>query len=218
MGRCEDTGRTQLSAGSSATDAAKETSRLETFADGVFAIAITLLVLEIHVPEGGEDLGAAILAQWPSFAAYVISFLTIGVMWVSHHQMFTIIRRTTPTFLFLNVIFLLPVAFVPFPTALVAQHILDPDGRTTAVLIYGAVSVVIALMFNVLWWYAYRRGLIAEIADGSGLRVSRGFLTGPLAYLAGTLIALVNPFLSMAIFFGLAIYWMLPGRIPSGSG
>lgn len=132
--------------------------------------------------------------------------------------MFTIIRRTTPTFLFLNVIFLLPVAFVPFPTALVAQHILDPDGRTTAVLIYGAVSVVIALMFNVLWWYAYRRGLIAEIADGSGLRVSRGFLTGPLAYLAGTLIALVNPFLSMAIFFGLAIYWMLPGRIPSGSG
>ena len=88
---------------SSSTEAAKETSRLETFADGVFAIAITLLVLEIHVPEGGEDLGAAILAQWPSFAAYVISFLTIGVMWVSHHQMFTIIRRTTPTFLFLNV-------------------------------------------------------------------------------------------------------------------
>ena len=72
-------------------------------------------------------------------------------MWVSHHQMFTIIRRTTPTFLFLNVIFLLPVAFVPYPTALVAQHILDPEGRTTAVLIYGTVSVVIALMFNVLW-------------------------------------------------------------------
>ncbi len=74
MGRPEDTGRAQLTAGSSSTEAAKETSRLETFADGVFAIAITLLVLEIHVPEGGEDLGAAILAQWPSFAAYVISF------------------------------------------------------------------------------------------------------------------------------------------------
>ena len=138
-------------------------------------------------------------------------------MWVSHHQMFTIIRRTTPTFLFLNVLFLLPVAFVPYPTALVAQHILDPDGRTTAVLIYGAVSVVIALMFNVLWWYAYRRGLIAGTAGGECLRASLGFLTGPLAYLAGTLIALVNPFVSMAIFFGLAIYWMLPGRIPSGS-
>ena len=85
-------------------------------------------------------------------------------------------------------------------------------------LIYGTVSVVIALMFNVLWAYAYRRGLVAGVAGEGGLRVSLGFLTGPLAYLAGTLIALINPFISMAIFFGLAIYWMLPGRIPSGSG
>jgi uncharacterized membrane protein len=198
------------------SESAKETARLETFADGVFAIAITLLVLEIHVPEDGADLGAAVLAQWPSFAAYVISFLTIGVMWVSHHQMFTIIRRTTPTFLFLNVLFLLPVAFVPFPTALVAQHILDPAGRTTAVLVYGAVSVVIAVMFNVLWAYAYRRGLIVESRrEDTNRRVARGFLVGPLVYLVATLIALVNPFISMAIFAGLAVYWMLPGRIPS---
>lgn len=82
-------------------------------------------------------------------------------------------------------------------------------------LIYGAVSVVIALMFPVLWGYAYRRGLIAGSSDGFDARASRGFLVGPLAYLAGTLMALVNPFISMAIFAGLAIYWMLPGRIPS---
>src|SRR4051812_27561157 len=162
----------------------KETARLETFADGVFAIAITLLVLEIHVPEAGENLGAAVLAQWPSFAAFVISFLTIGVMWVSHHQMFTIIRRTTPTFLFLNVLFLLPVAFVPYPTALVATHIQEPQGRTTAVLVYGAVSVLIALMFNVLWAYAFRRGLVVpgQAADRASA-VARGFVVGPLIYL-----------------------------------
>jgi TMEM175 potassium channel family protein len=197
--------------------AAKETNRLETFADGVFAIAITLLVLEIKIPDPGEDLGKALLAQWPSFAAYVISFLTIGVMWVSHHQMFTIIRRTTTTFLFLNVLFLLPVAFVPYPTALVADHILEPEGRTTAVLVYGALSVVIAVMFNVLWAYAFRNGLVA-ISPGAerAQRVSRGFIVGPLIYLAATLLVFVSPLISMAGFAGLAVYWMLPGKIPSG--
>jgi uncharacterized membrane protein len=197
--------------------ATKETGRLETFADGVFAIAITLLVLEIRVPAAGEDLGQALLRQWPSFAAYVTSFLTIGVIWVSHHQMFTIIRRTTTTFLFLNVLFLLPVAFVPFPTALVADHILEERTRTTAVLVYGAVSVVIALMFNVLWAYAFRNGLVVTGTGANRAQaVARGFIVGPLIYLAATLLAFVNPFISMAVFAGLAVYWMLPGKIPSG--
>ena len=83
-------------------------------------------------------------------------------MWVSHHQMFTLIGRANSTFLLLNVIFLLPVAFVPFPTALVAQHIQEPERRTVAVLLYGAVSVLIALMFNVLWAYASARDLAAQ--------------------------------------------------------
>jgi uncharacterized membrane protein len=198
------------------SEATKDTARLETFADGVFAIAITLLVLEIRIPDAGEDLGKALLAQWPSFAAYVTSFLTIGVIWVSHHQMFTIIRRVTTTFLFLNVLFLLPVAFVPFPTALVAGHIQDPAGRTTAVLVYGALSVVIAVMFNVLWAYAFRHNLLVE-GRGSerATRVARGFIIGPLIYLGATLLAFVNPLISMGVFAALAVYWMLPGKIPS---
>jgi uncharacterized membrane protein len=195
---------------------AKETNRLETFADGVFAIAITLLVLEIRIPNPGEDLGKALFNQWPSFAAYVISFLTIGVIWVSHHQMFTIIRRTTPTFLFLNVLFLLPVAFVPYPTALVADHILEPQGRTTAVLVYGALSVLIALMFNVLWAYAFRNRLVVPGRGANqAQQVARGFIVGPLVYLAATLLVFVSPLLSMAGFAALAVYWMLPGKIPS---
>ncbi len=196
---------------------AKETARLETFADGVFAIAITLLVLEIHIPATGEDLSAGLLAQWPSFAAYVTSFLGIGVMWVSHHQMFAIIHRTTPTFLFLNVLFLLPVAFIPYPTAVVAQHILEPDSRTLAVLLYGAVSTAVAVMFNVLWGYAIRGNLIARGAAANVARsAAQGFRLGPFVYLGATLFALVNPLLSMAMFAGLAVYWMLPGRIPGG--
>ena len=187
----------------------KETARLETFADGVFAIAITLLVLEIHLPGPGEDLGKALLAQWPSFAAYVTSFLGIGVMWVSHHQMFTIIHKVTPTFLFLNVLLLLPVAFTPYATALLAQHVLEPEGRTIAVLVYGLTSVLIATMFNVLWIYATRHGLVM-----GGVAIS-GFRLGPLVYLAATGVAIVSPIVGLLMFAALAGYWMLPGRIPS---
>lgn len=205
-----------MTADSGAAGETKETARLETFADGVFAIAITLLVLEIRIPERGEDLTASLLAQWPSFAAYVTSFLGIGVIWVSHHQMFAIIHRTTPTFLFLNVLFLLPVAFIPYPTAVVAQHIQE-SGGTIAVLLYGAVSTAVAVMFNVLWAYAIRGRLIAGGAGAGAARTAaRGFRLGPFVYLAATLVALVSPLLSMAIFAGLAVYWMLPGRIPSG--
>jgi uncharacterized membrane protein len=197
-------------------ESGKETVRLETFADGVFAIAITLLVLEIHVPPAGtSNLGAAILDQWTSFAAYIISFLTIGVIWVSHHQMFALITRTTPSFLYLNVLFLMPVAFVPYPTALVAQHIQEPDSRTVAVLLYGAVSVVIALMFNVLWSYANSHDLAGEgRMRVQMVQVARGFRLGPLAYFGATVAAIINPFVSMAIFAALAVYSMLPGRIP----
>jgi uncharacterized membrane protein len=106
---------------------------------------------------------------------------------------------------------------VPFPTALVAGHILEEATRTTAVLVYGAVSVVIALMFNVLWAYAFRNGLVVTgTAAVRAQAVARGFIVGPLIYLAATLLAFVNPFISMAVFAGLAVYWMLPGKIPGG--
>ena len=199
-----------------AAEEAKNTARLETFADGVFAIAITLLVLEIRIPEAGENLTDALLAQWPSFAAYVTSFLGIGVIWVSHHQMFAIIHRTTPTFLFLNVVFLLPVAFIPYPTALVAQHIQEPGNATVAVVLYGAVSTAVALMFNVLWAYAIRASLVARGAAAVAAEIAaRGFRLGPLIYLGATILAPVSPLLSMGLFAVFAVYWMLPGRIPS---
>jgi TMEM175 potassium channel family protein len=191
------------------TPGTTETDRLETFADGVFAIAITLLILEIHIPEEGAHLDQALLNQWPSFLAYVLSFITIGIMWVNHHRMFTLIGRANSTFLLLNVIFLLPVAFVPFPTALIARHILD-DGAGVAVVVYGVTMALIALMFDVLFLYAMRRGLLAiELTPESRPRGAWVYQAGPVIYLVGSALAAVSPIISLLIFAALAAFWAI---------
>jgi uncharacterized membrane protein len=118
-----------------------ETSRLETFADGVFAIAVTLLVLGIRVPEPTEALTDALRRQWPEFLAYVVSFLTIGIMWVQHHRLFTLIRRSNSTFAMINVVFLMFVAFVPFPTAVLAQRLGSNVDAVGATLPYGGTMI-----------------------------------------------------------------------------
>lgn len=101
-----------------------ESGRVEAFSDGVFAIAITLLILEIKVPEGaGEHLWTALGAQWPSYAAYVVSFLVIGIMWANHHTVFGYVARVDRTLLFLNLLLLLVVAALPWPTALLAEYL-----------------------------------------------------------------------------------------------
>src|SRR5881409_2604482 len=120
------------------------TSRLETFADGVFAIAATLLILNVdaQVPEGTRDLGALLLHLWPSYAEYAVTFFTIGIVWVNHHTVMSEIDRADRMFLFLNIAFLMVVAFAPFPTRLIAEQIRE-DGARAAALLYGITLVVI---------------------------------------------------------------------------
>src|SRR5207245_11552910 len=115
-----------------------DTARLETFADGVIAIAITLLILDVKVPHvaGTSSLGHKLASQWPNFAGYAVSFITIGVVWVNHHHMFRLIERTNHAFLILNVLFLMAIAFIPWPTSLVATNMHDPHGRTIAAARY----------------------------------------------------------------------------------
>src|SRR3989442_13004786 len=191
-----------------------DTARLETFADGVMAIAITLLILEVHVPhvEGGS-LAAALAKQWPSYAGFVVSFLTIGIIWVNHHHMFKLIARTTHAFLMLNVLFLMTICILPFPTALVADYIKNPDGRVAATAVYGAVMTAIAVMFNVVWRYAgtNHRLLVPGISDKALAKMNRNYLAGPVIYGLATVIAFVDPWISLAIFAALAVYWLLPG-------
>jgi uncharacterized membrane protein len=189
-----------------------DTSRLETFADGVFAIAITLLVLGIRVPGTKEDLAKALAAQWPSFFAYVVSFLTIGIMWVQHHRLFTVIGRSNPTFAMINVIFLMFIAFVPYPTEVLAQAVREP-GWTLATFLYGGTMVVIAIMFNAIWAYAASNNghlLDEKLATAIRDTGARGYWLGPPLYGAITLAALVNPVLSLIGFGAYAAYWALP--------
>ena len=193
-----------------------ETGRLETFADGVFAIAITLLVLGISLPAPDAQLGPALAARWPEFFAYVVSFMTIGIMWVQHHRLFTIIKRSNATFAMINVIFLMFLAFVPFPTEVLAQRLGSGVDALGATLLYGGTMVAMAVMFNAIWLYAASRGghLLGHVPE-AGRAAARGYRYGIPIYLAITALAFLNPMFSLIGFAAFAAYWALPISGPS---
>lgn len=199
-----------------------ETARVEAFSDGVFAIAITLLVLGIKVPRPdltghGSTLLPGLLRLWPSYLGYLISFVTIGVIWVNHHSMFVLIRRTDRYFLLLSVFFLMCIAFLPFPTAVLAEYLPEPKGRRIAVATYSASLVLISLAFNAIWWYAARWGrLLDEKADLEAVRtISKRYLIGPVAYAVSFALAFVNVWASLAVHGLLMGYYILPVRKPT---
>jgi len=160
-------------------------SRLEAFSDGVLAIAITLLILEVGVPEADPGgLAAALAHQWPSYAAYGLTFLVIGIMWVNHHELFDGIAVVTRTLMFLNLFLLMAIAFLPFPTALMAKYLREGANSHIATAVYGATMALIGIGFMGLWFYLSRHpdlmveGLDAEDARQSMFRA----LPGPIVY------------------------------------
>jgi uncharacterized membrane protein len=196
-----------------------ETFRLEAFADAVFAIAITLLVIEIRLPPHEEVLriggvGPALLQLWPSYVGYVISFIVIGIMWANHHNLMKLVDRVDHGFITLTLLLLLCVAFLPFPTAVMAEHLADPDPheRAVAVAFYCGCFTVTALFYFLMWWHAARgRRLIAShVPDESVRAITRAYVPGSFLYLTATLVAFVNVGLSLAIVVGLAAIYMLP--------
>jgi uncharacterized membrane protein len=167
------------------------------------------------VPHVQRGLGSALLRLWPNYVGYVVSFLTIGVLWINHHRMFKLIRRTDHTFLILNTMFLLVVAFVPFPTALVAEYIRVPTERTVAAVTYGLTGLSLAVMFNVLWRYAASRDhhLLVQGLDREMVRRStRQYIFGPVVYGILTVMALVWPLISLGSFAGLVVFYTFPSR------
>jgi uncharacterized membrane protein len=188
------------------------TARLETFSDGVFAIAATLLILNVHAD--GAHLGHALARAWPSYAAYAVSFVTIGIMWANHHGVFSQIDKVDRTFLLINVFFLMAVAFVPFPTILVAEHLRDTN-LGPAALAYGFTLTVTAVLFNVLWFYAMgRRRLLRDDADAKVVSgITRSFLPGPVIYLTATLIAWWKPTVSIVLYAAIAAFYMLESAL-----
>ena len=197
-----------------------ETFRIEAFADAVFAIAITLLVIEIRLPPHEEVLriggvGPALLQLWPSYVGYAISFIVIGIMWANHHNLMKLVDRVDHGFITLTLLLLLCVAFLPFPTAVMADHLADPDTHEQAVAVafYCGCFTVTALFYFLMWWHAAKnRRLIApHVSDAAVSAITRAYAPGSLLYLAATLLAFVHVALSLTIVVGLAILYMLPG-------
>jgi uncharacterized membrane protein len=192
------------------------TSRVEAFSDGVFAIAITLLVLEIAVPAAtGEDaLGKELLHLWPSYVSYGVSFLTVGIMWVNHHAICNHIAVVDRVLLVLNLLLLMCIAFVPFPTGLVAEHLGEP-GLRAAALAYGITLTVTAVFFNAMWRYAaHGRRLLrpdADLREVSG--ISRSYLLGPVMYGGSTLVALASPLASVTLYAVIAAVYMVSASL-----
>ena len=188
--------------------APKGRTRLETFSDGVFAIAATLLVLEFSLGTG-RDVGHQLLHIWPSYLAYVTSFVTIGIIWMNHHHTVSLMGHVDRTMLFINNLLLLVVAFLPFPTKLVADY-LRHSGEQAATLAYAATFVVMALMHQVWWQYARRgRRLIAETVPDSALRaVDRAYAPGVVMYGAVFVLAFFSPLAAVALTFAIAAFYL----------
>lgn len=187
-----------------------ESGRVEAFSDGVFAIAITLLVLEIKVPEGAADrLWSALGEQWPSYAAYAVTFLVIGIMWVNHHTVFVYIARVDRTLLFLNLLLLMGVAALPWPAGLLAAYLRDGHASQAAAIVYSAFMVYHALTFQALWWHLTRTGhLFDDRVDRAAARVTRSrFALGSVVYPLTIGIAFVSAPLTLAVHGLLALYY-----------
>lgn len=198
----------------------KYTSRLEAFSDGVFAIAITLLVLELKVPHlasGAAEPTAAALRdslgeQWPAYVSFVTSFFTILVMWVHHHTVFRMVYRTDSRLLFANGLLLLMVTVVPFPTAVVAEYI-QTSAATTACELYCGCFVLVAISFYLLVMAAFRKEMMDPEADVRvSERLERSYRWGPPLYLAASAAAPFSPWLAMSICTGLWIFWAATTR------
>ena len=184
------------------------TTRLETFSDGVFAIAATLLVLEFSLGPG-HDVGHQLLHIWPSYLAYVTSFVTIGIIWMNHHHTVSLMGHVDRTMLFINNLLLLVVAFLPFPTKLVGDD-LRHGGEQAATVAYAATFVVMALMHQVWWQYARRgRRLIADTVSDSALRaVYRAYAPGVVMYGAVFVLAFFSPLAAVALTFAIAAFYL----------
>ena len=191
-------------------------ARLETFADGVFAIAATLLIIGVDQDVQGNTghLAHDLLNAWPSFAAYVISFLTIGIIFSNHNLLMNQIDRVDRPLQMLTVGLLLCVSFLPLPTRLVAEHIRSHDLRPAAI-VYGITMTTMALMFISIWLYSSRgMRLLKPHADPKVVSgITRSYLPGTPIYLAATLVALVSPLTSVILFGAIALFYALESTL-----
>ncbi len=189
-----------------------ETARIEAFSDGVFAIAITLLGLGLRAPvQDDASLGASLLAGWPSYVAFFTSFITIAIIWINHHRLFTHIYRVDHALLLLNGLLLMTVTVVPFGTTVLAEHLGRSDQQTAAIL-YTGVFIAVTGTFNLLWRHAARRHrLIDQVVDQRMIRrINLQYGFGPVLYTVSCCLALAAPWASVGADLLLAAFFSLP--------
>ena len=190
-------------------------NRLEAFSDGVFSIAITLLVLEIAIPLGAEkDLVGSLAGQWPSYLAYVVSYLTIGWVWIGHSAITSHVERADGIFLRLNLLLLMAVAFLPFPTKVMSEYFGETDPERIAVVLYGVVLLVIALLMDALWRYAVRtRELSGRELRDDELRSLTSKSTPSVGLFVGSIIlAAFLPTVAVFAYLAASAYLVIPFR------
>ena len=199
------------------------TNRLESFSDGVMAVAITLLVLAIVPPTLKETSQHSLLYElgrnWPHYLAYVISFMTIGIIWINHHAMITRLRQADHSILILNLLLLLTIGILPFATDLMATYLPADHGQKVAAGVYSGSFLLMAVGFATLnrhILFSRAHMLAAEMPAEERRRILARSVSGVMPYLAATILAVVSAYASLAICGALAVYYALP--IASGGG
>jgi uncharacterized membrane protein len=205
-----------------------DSRRVESFSDGVFAVAITLLIFSL-LPIGQGALSYRTLGlPWPQYAAYVVSFLTIGIMWMNHHVLFSHVRLVDRPLMLLNLLLLMGVVAIPFPTALVAEHLIgrNASGGRPAAVVYGLVMVVISLFYNAIWLHLIghasalgarftKQQLLASMPRvGGRLRIPRWSI-GLVGYLVGVVVALAGSAAGALAVYGLLAVFYMFNQLPA---
>ena len=196
------------------------THRIESFSDGVFAIAITLLVLEIKVPHFGDgnarELASELLHLWPSYFAYIFSFVMIGIHWVQHHYVFKLYERSDHNFALLNGLYLMCIAFVPFPTAVLARYVADPAVQKTAIVFYAVGLFLPALAYVLIWLYATHNHRLVHrnLDNGFITHLTRRYLSTIALYFMAVLLSVWHALAGLALCVGLTLTYLLPSRKP----
>jgi uncharacterized membrane protein len=190
-------------------------ARLEAFSDGVIAVAITLLVLQIAVPSDlhGHSLAHALLANWSHYAAYVVSFMTIGIIWINHHAMISRLSRVDHTIMVLNLFLLMTIAVLPFATDLIATYLRQPSGRSTAACIYPACFLIMSAAFVTLNGHILLRKehlLGKRVTLQERRQTLRLGAAGMIPYVAAVGLAFVSAYLTLAICAAVAVYYAMP--------
>ncbi len=192
-----------------------ETGRVEAFSDGVFAIAITLLILAVAVDQDRAQgtLSNQLLHLWPAYLAYAVSFVTVGIMWINHHQIFRHFACVDRTLLLLNVLLLMLISFTPFSTRVVAEFAHTQADRRAAALLYGINMTMTAILFFAVWMYGSSRLLGADADRREVSGITRSYLPGVPLYGTATLLAFASPVASLVMFGSLATFYAVSSAV-----